>query len=64
MPTGRVDPAGIGRGRENRPASGVQVAHGRGGRHGSTAIHERPKARGLGHRRARHRMAKRSRSPR
>ena len=64
MPSGRVDPSGVPRGRENRPVSGVQVARGRGGRHGSIAIHERPKARGLRHRHKRHRMAKRSRTPR
>lgn len=51
--THRVDPAGIGRGSENRPKSGVQVRDfGR--------MHERPKTAHRGHRHAGHRRARRS----
>ena len=68
--SGRVDPAGIPRGRENRPCSTVQVARGTGGRHGGTTMYERPERRGTNfsgktkQTRAPRRIAKRSRSPR
>jgi hypothetical protein len=68
--SGRVDPAGVARGRENRPCSTVQVSRGHGGRHGSVTMYERPERRGVHfsgksrQTRAPKRMARRSRSPR
>jgi hypothetical protein len=68
--SGRVDPAGVSRGSENRPCSTVQVSRGKGGRHGHTTMYERPERRGVNFHgktrqtRAPRRMARRSRAPR
>jgi hypothetical protein len=47
--SGRVDPAGIPRGRENVPCTSVQVQRGKGGRHGHVTRYERPYGRGVPH---------------